>query len=183
MSEQPVDSKNVMGGPGITAGGNVSISDILGQVSIGKNIYQINSKNPVQESFHIAPIQVQALTEPFVEIPVMQEIKSHLLNSSNSQGILAITAIQGLGGIGKTTLAKIIAHDKEVQDYFSNGILWVTLGQEPDKLSLLNGWIKELRDSQSNHTTVETASNHLITLLYEKRILLVVDDAWNSRDV
>ncbi len=139
--------------------------------------------NPVRDSFHIAPIQVQALTEPFVELPVMQEIKSHLLNGSNSKGILAITAIQGLEGIGKTTLAKIVAHDKEIQSYFSNGILWVTLGQEPDKLSLLNGWIKELGDSQSNHTTIETASNHLITLLYEKRILLVVDYAWNSSDV
>ncbi|WP_052728012.1 NB-ARC domain-containing protein [Methanosarcina vacuolata] len=149
--------------------------------------WEINNRNPVRnpvrEPFHIAPIQVPSLTESFVELPVMQEIKSHLLNGSNSQGILAITAIQGLGGIGKTTLAKIVAHDKEVQSYFSNGILWVTLGQEPDKLSLLNGWIKELGDSQSNHTTVETASNHLITLLYEKHILLVVDDAWNSRDV
>ena len=144
---------------------------------------ETKGRNSFSEPIHIIPIQVPALTEYFVEPPVMQEIKSHLLNGSNPKGILAITAIQGLGGIGKTTLAKIIAHDKEVQTHFSDGILWVTLGPEPDKLSLLNGWIKALGDYQSNHTTVETASNHLITLLYEKCILLVVDDAWDSRDV
>ncbi|MDY0129501.1 MAG: DUF4062 domain-containing protein, partial [Methanosarcina vacuolata] len=160
-----------------------SADELARLVSAAIYKWKNESKNSFSEPIHIAPIQVPALTESFVELPVMQEIKSHLLNGSNSQGILAITAIQGLGGIGKTTLAKIIAHDKEVQSYFSNGILWVTLGQEPDKLSLLNGWIKELGDYQSNHTTVETASNHLITLLYEKHILLVVDDAWNSRVV
>jgi hypothetical protein len=48
---------------------------------------------------------------------------------------------------------------------------------------LLNSWIEALGDYRSNHTTIETASNHLRTLLYEKRILLIVDDAWDSKEV
>jgi NB-ARC domain len=88
-----------------------------------------------------------------------------------------------LGGIGKTTLAIIVSNDEDVQKQFSDGILWATLGQEPDKLSLLNSWIQALGDYRSTLTTVQTASSHLRTLLYEKRILLVVDDVWESEDV
>ncbi|AKB64636.1 hypothetical protein MSMAS_1440 [Methanosarcina mazei S-6] len=127
--------------------------------------------------------QVPPLTEEFVEIPKKEEIKNNLLNSNKSRRILSITAIQGLGGIGKTTLATVLCHDEDVQNYFSDGILWAPLGQEPDKLSLLNNWIQALGDYQTIHTTTETASIHLRSLLYKKRILLVVDDAWDSSDV
>ena len=127
--------------------------------------------------------QVPPLTEEFVEIPKKEEIKNYLLNSNKSRRILSITAIQGLGGIGKTTLATVLGHDEDVQNYFSDGILWAPLGQEPDKLSWLNNWIQALGDYQTIHTTTETASIHLRSLLYEKRILLVIDDAWDSSDV
>ena len=100
-----------------------------------------SEKNP-DASYRI-PFQVPPLTEDFVKPPKKEEIKNRLLNSNNSRGILAITAIQGLGGIGKTTLATIIANDEEIQNHFSDGILWATLGQEPDKLSLLNSWIQD----------------------------------------
>jgi len=129
------------------------------------------------------PLQVPLLTEDFIVPPKKEEIKNRLLNCSNSREILAITAIQGLAGIGKTTLAIILANDEEIQNRFSDGILWATLGQEPDKLSLLNSWIQSLGDYRSNYTTVQTASSHLRTLLHQKRILLVVDDAWDSTDV
>jgi hypothetical protein len=126
--------------------------------------------------------QVPPLTEDFVEIPKKEEIKNYLLNN-NSRGMLAITAIHGLGGIGKTTLVTILGHDKDVQNHFLDGILWAQLGQEPDKLSWLNNWIQALGDYRSIHTTIETASIHLRSLLYEKSILLVIDDAWDSSDV
>lgn len=141
-------------------------------------ISEKNNDVTYRKPFHVPP-----LTEDFVETPKKEEIKNYLLNNNDSRGILAITAIQGLGGIGKTTLATLLCHDKDIQNHFSEGILWATLGQEPDKLSLMNSWIQELGDYQSNHTRVETASNHLRTLLYEKNILLVVDDAWKSGDV
>jgi len=130
------------------------------------------------------PFQAPLLSENFVERPeVKDEVKSHFLNSNNPKGILAITALQGLGGIGKTTLATVLAHDEEIKNRFSDGTLWVTLGQEPDKLSLLNSWIKALGDYQFNPTTEEAASSHLRTLLSEKSTLLVIDDAWEPEDV
>ncbi|MCD4810793.1 MAG: tetratricopeptide repeat protein [Methanosarcinales archaeon] len=42
MPEEYKSDKKVAGGPGITAGGDVSIGDVSGQVAIGEHIYQIN---------------------------------------------------------------------------------------------------------------------------------------------
>ncbi|NJK79536.1 MAG: hypothetical protein HC914_06370 [Chloroflexaceae bacterium] len=43
-------------------------------------------------------------------------------------------ALAGVGGFGKTTLAKAICHDARVQAAFPAGVLWVEVGQEPGNL-------------------------------------------------
>ncbi len=88
-----------------------------------------------------------------------------------------------MGGIGKTILAQALAHDPQVQKRFCDGILWATLGQQPDVLSLLQGWIIALKDYDYKPTTVQAASTHLNSLLYDKAVLLVIDDGWNVEDI
>ncbi|MEM1239355.1 MAG: NB-ARC domain-containing protein, partial [Cyanobacteria bacterium P01_H01_bin.26] len=90
-----------------------------------------------------------------------------------------VSAIYGLGGIGKSVLASKLALDSEIQTRFCDGILWATLGQNPDILPLLSGWIQALGDHDYKPTAIESASNQLRTLLYDKKVLLVVDDVWN----
>ena len=46
MMEEHESDKKVVGGAGITAGGDVNIGDVSGQVAIGKNITQIQSISP-----------------------------------------------------------------------------------------------------------------------------------------
>ncbi|MFS0519061.1 NB-ARC domain-containing protein, partial [Nostoc sp. UIC 10607] len=109
-------------------------------------------------------------------------MKTRLLTESSNTKTLVITAIHGLGSVGKSTLSAAIAHDKEVQAHFCDGILWATLGQQPNLLSLLSGWVEALGDYNFKATSVEGASNQLRTLLYDKAVLLIVDDAWNTQD-
>ena len=85
-----------------------------------------------------------------------------------------------MGGSGKSTLAAALCYSPEVQARFADGILWATLGQQPEPLPLLAGWIQALGDYQFRPTTMGVASSHLRTLLHMKEILLVVDDVWNS---
>ncbi|WP_250565855.1 caspase family protein, partial [Adonisia turfae] len=126
------------------------------------------------------PLQMPPLPDHFVERPEHQrEVKQQLLCEETKVGTLVVSAIYGLGGIGKSVLASKLAHDKEIQCRFSDGILWATLGQNPDILPLLSGWIQALGDHDYKPTAIESASNHLRTLLYDKHILLVVDDVWN----
>nr|WP_277883410.1 NB-ARC domain-containing protein [Nostoc flagelliforme] len=100
-----------------------------------------------------------------------------------NQGTLVVTAIYGLGGIGKSTLAAATAHDEDVKACFTDGVLWATLSKEPDLLQLLSSWIQALGDNNYKPIKPDDAKRHLQTLLYNKKVLLVVDDAWNSEHV
>jgi hypothetical protein len=42
------------------------------------------------------------------------------------------TALHGAGGFGKTTIAAALCHDEHVITAFFDGILWVTLGRNPN---------------------------------------------------
>ncbi|MEM9218690.1 MAG: NB-ARC domain-containing protein [Cyanobacteria bacterium P01_F01_bin.150] len=126
------------------------------------------------------PLQMPPLPDHFVERPDYQNaVKEQLLSNAKVFGTLVVSAIYGLGGIGKSVLASKLAHDGEIQKRFADGILWVTLGQNPDLLPLLSGWIQALGDHDYKPTALQAASVHLRTLLYDKKMLLVVDDVWN----
>ncbi len=45
MTEERESDKKVSGGPGITAGGNVTIGDVSGHVAIGENITQLSTSD------------------------------------------------------------------------------------------------------------------------------------------
>jgi uncharacterized membrane protein YkvA (DUF1232 family) len=127
------------------------------------------------------PLQMPPLPDHFVERPDHQQaVKDRLLSDDPKVfGTLVVSAIHGLGGIGKSVLAAKLAHDEQVQARFGDGILWATLGQNPDILPLLSGWIQALGDMDYKPTAIAAASAHLRTLLYAKRVLLVVDDIWD----
>ena len=122
------------------------------------------------------PFQPPPTPEYYVDRPeVILDLKQLLLSYS---GTLVITVIHGLGSVGKSTLAAALAHDADIQKHFCDGILWATLGQEPDILALLGGWVQGLGDYNYRATSIEATSAHLNTLLFDKALLLVVDDAW-----
>ncbi|NEO43758.1 MAG: hypothetical protein F6K55_06305 [Moorea sp. SIO4A3] len=131
------------------------------------------------------PFQAPPLPPYFIQRPeVSQSLKQSLLSEQTAKtGTLVVSAIYGLGGIGKSTLAAALAHDPEVQTHFADGILWATLGQQPDLLSFLSSWIQALGDHDYKPTNTNAASRHLQTLLFDKATLLVVDDAWNPDHV
>lgn len=131
------------------------------------------------------PFQVPAVPRYFVERPdVSHEIKAQLFpEQAPHRGALVVSAVYGLGGIGKTTLVAALAHEPELQRYFIDGVLWTTLGHEPDLLALSASWIQSLNDYDFHPITVDGATAHLRTLLHNKSCLLVVDDAWKAEHV
>ncbi|MEM7067051.1 MAG: NB-ARC domain-containing protein [Cyanobacteria bacterium P01_B01_bin.77] len=111
-----------------------------------------------------------------------EAVKARLLDES-TPGTLVISAIYGMGGIGKSVLAAALVQNDEIQQRFPDGVLWVTLGQQPDMLSMVNLWIRELGDYDYNPTTLQAASLHLRTLLADRKALLVIDDVWHPEHV
>jgi uncharacterized membrane protein len=127
------------------------------------------------------PLPWVQLPENYVERPeALKAVKKKLLGTDGQT--VVVSAISGLGGLGKSVLATAVVLDPDVQDRFTDGILWVTLGQNPDLQTLLGDWIRTLDKSREafSANTLESASQYLHTLLADKRMLLVVDDVWNA---
>ncbi|NEQ10400.1 MAG: hypothetical protein F6K37_32060 [Moorea sp. SIO4E2] len=141
-------------------------------------------QSPGRQVKQTRPNQAPPPPPYYVERPeVSEQLKQILLSKETARaGTLVVSAIYGLGGIGKSTLAAALAHDPEVQSHFTDGIFWATLGQYPDILSFLSTWIQQLGDYDFKPINIDSASLQLRTLLSDKKALLVVDDVWKTED-
>jgi hypothetical protein len=93
------------------------------------------------------------------------------------------TALHGMGGIGKSVIARALCDDPTVQSAFPDGILWVTLGQTPDLIGGLGAWIQILGGAVSESApTVDILKSSLAGLLADRACLLVVDDVWKRTE-
>ncbi len=114
---------------------------------------------------------------------ITRNLKARLLNETSGTGELQISVIHGMPGVGKLTIAIELANDPDVLDEFRDGVLWAKLGQNPNLNLLINGWLMALGGHEFTHLDLENASMYLRTLLYRKKVLLVVDDAWETNHV
>ena len=104
-----------------------------------------------------------------------------LLDEQREEPIAITAALRGAGGYGKTTMAKALCHDERIQQAFDDGILWVTLGENPGNLvGKLEDLIYMLSEKRPGFTSIDAAIGHLAELLADRDILLVIDDVWNS---
>lgn len=93
---------------------------------------------------------------------------------------VAVTALRGMGGIGKTTLAIALCHDKQIIEAFPHGILWATLGPQADILNAQGAWGAALGVDLTVLSDIEARVARLRSLLHDKRCLLVIDDVWDA---
>jgi hypothetical protein len=88
--------------------------------------------------------------------------------------------VYGLPGVGKSTIAAALANDTDVLDDFVDGVLWVSLGQDPRLIRELTNWCGVLGQlSVVKVEGVDKASELLRTSLRGRRILLIIDDIWD----
>lgn len=89
-------------------------------------------------------------------------------------------AIVGELGVGKTALAAYLAYDDRIRELFPDGVLWTSLGPTPDLASILRLWMDALRISElQSSTSIEHLLLQLTAGLYDKRLLLIVDNVWS----
>ncbi|XP_031482955.1 putative disease resistance protein RGA3 [Nymphaea colorata] len=91
---------------------------------------------------------------------------------------VSIISIVGEGGIGKTTLAKMVF--SEVKQQFGGCRWWVCVSERPNRKDLLRKILKEV--CKESKAGLDTSLNDLCTQiqseLWNKRFLLVLDDVW-----
>ncbi|WP_068816760.1 NB-ARC domain-containing protein [Phormidesmis priestleyi] len=117
----------------------------------------------------------------------LDTLKNLVLSSSiQSTGITRSTlkvGVYGMGGIGKSVLAAMLARDPEVRAAFPDGIFWITLGQEPILALRQLDLARILGDASLPFQDVQQGKIHLSQLLGDKTCLLILDDVWKADHV
>src|SRR5262249_36452265 len=109
---------------------------------------------------------------------LMHNLKKQLFLGGN----LALSALNGLPGVGKTALTLVLAHDNEVLAHYCDGILWAGLGREANVFSHLGAWGISLGISQAEIERLPSLTSLIQTInraIGIRRMLLVIDDAWS----
>jgi WD40 repeat protein len=126
------------------------------------------------------PFMAETPPPHFVNRPqLMDELLGRLLDKSHQNPIAITTALKGAGGFGKTTLAQALCANESVQTAFDDGVLWVTLGENPDVLLALKKVYKALTGKDGIFSDTEEGGRLLGEALTDKDCLLVIDDVWN----
>lgn len=92
--------------------------------------------------------------------------------------VQVLTAVRGWPGVGKTSIATVLAHDLDVASMYER-VLWASLGPDPRLLQIMAGWgrwlgIDDLHRAGGMREALEALQKHL----REHRTLLVLDDVW-----
>ena len=130
------------------------------------------------------PMMAEAPPSDFVPRPAeFAKLKAALLDPATKDAVGITAALKGAGGYGKTTLARALCADEEIQDAYHDGVLWVTLGESPgDPLGRVADLIEIVAGGRPGFANVEAACVRLEELLADRRMLVVIDDAWSAAD-
>ena len=118
----------------------------------------------------------------FIARPAEFDALKRQLLDAKGDAVAITAALRGAGGYGKTTLAKALAHDPDLQDAYFDGVLWVVLGEQGGGrvLALISDLVALITGQARTMATIEAARTALAEALGDRRILLVIDDVWQK---
>ncbi|XP_033147316.1 probable disease resistance RPP8-like protein 2 isoform X3 [Brassica rapa] len=109
----------------------------------------------------------------------VKELVGHLVENDSIQ----VVSISGMGGIGKTTLARQVFHHDIVRSHF-DGYAWICVSQDFKRKDIWQKLLQDLRphDKGIEHMNENTLQAELFHLLETSKYLIVMDDVWKKED-
>ena len=143
------------------------------RITFSSTVFLLNTPDEVAPFGHIARLIGR------------EEVSSHLFQKLCAGRGGIITALYGLPGVGKTSLAATFIHREDVRCYFQDGMLWINVGLQPKIEALLSacGGLFGLVGSEAEKSTgVETWTKAIHAAIGKRQMLFVIDNVWSVED-
>ncbi|KAH0981853.1 hypothetical protein GBA52_009030 [Prunus armeniaca] len=119
--------------------------------------------------------------EPFVY--GRDEVKENLLQvlfDDASEENVSVIPIVGMGGVGKTTLARMLYNDNKVKEHFTLKA-WACVSEDYDAIRVTKTLLESVTSKPCNKTDLNLLQVELSEELRGKKFLFVLDDLWNEK--
>jgi hypothetical protein len=171
-------------------GGAESVADILDAVDAAGESRSLRVElsattyERIQQELYPPP---PGIAPPFPGLSVvgrdesLKELKGLIGVGAAAPLAHTVTVVRGWPGVGKTTIVGVVGRDPDVIRTFRDGVLWTSLEQKPELMSILASWGRALgTDELLKAPTLREATDKLAFLLRQRRMLLIVDDVWDT---
>ncbi|KMZ57358.1 NB-ARC domain-containing disease resistance protein [Zostera marina] len=93
---------------------------------------------------------------------------------------IEVLVLVGMGGVGKTTLAKLVYNDRQIDALFGERKLWVCVSEIFDLSKIIKLVIEQIDGKPCQLEGLQALSKKLKEILEKNMYLLVLDDVWTS---
>ena len=118
-------------------------------------------------------------------LEIINKISSAILNSDITPTIGTTVTVRGIGGIGKSTIAKALCHHPLIKKHFVNGFLWISLTPPlPNPMTMLSEIYQRLTDKSSAAPSASLLIIKIKSLVSNPscKLLVILDDVWEAKD-
>ncbi|VVA39449.1 PREDICTED: putative disease resistance [Prunus dulcis] len=120
--------------------------------------------------------------EPYVygREEVKENLSKVLFSDDASKEDVSFITIVGMGGVGKTTLARMLYNDDKVKEHFTLKA-WACVSEDYDAIRVTKTLLESVTSKTCNTTDLNLLQIELREQLRGKKFLFVLDDLWNEK--
>ncbi|KAG2284220.1 hypothetical protein Bca52824_055440 [Brassica carinata] len=106
-------------------------------------------------------------------------VVGYLVEEDSSQ----VVSITGMGGLGKTTLARQVYNHETIKSHFLGGLAWVCVSQQLERKCVWQTILQQLRSECDVSKMMEgELREKIVRVLETQKALIVIDDIWREGD-